>query len=202
MDRLQAMNAPCSRTFSNCPTRTSRVICWPEMSHPILAARRSAVSSCNRIELIPSLFAAGAWFAWLALACAVTWFAVALPAGLRFTLCAAVALAGARAISGFVLLRGPRAVKAIEWNEAGEWFVCLGATATPLPATLSRGSFRLGLRYWVLRFATPVGPRSVLVAEPARTRSDFRRLSRSLNGHLRRGSGHSGPPAVTSRPKV
>jgi hypothetical protein len=152
--------------------------------------------------LTPSLFAASAWFAWLVLACAVTWFAVALPAYVRFALCAALALAGTRAISEFVLLKGPRAVRAIEWNEAGEWFVRLGATSAPLPARLSSGSFRLGLRHWVLRFATPVGLRSALVEEAARAPSAFRRLSRSLDGQLRRGSGHSGPPAVTIRPKV
>jgi len=172
------------------------------MSHPIPAARRSAGSCCNRIELNPSLFAASAWFAWLALACLVTWFAVALPWVVRFAMCATVLVAGVWSLRSFVLLQGPRAVRAIEWNEAGEWSVCLGATLAPHPATLSAGSFRLGLRYWVLRFATPVGPRSVLVEEAAHARHAFRRLSRVLSGELRRGSGRSRRPAVTIRPKV
>jgi hypothetical protein len=172
------------------------------MSHPIPAARRSAGSSCNRIDLIPSLFAASAGFAWLAIACLVTWFAVALPGVVRFALCSAFAAAGVHGLKAFVLLEGPRAVRAIEWNDAAEWTVCLGATLAPQPATLAGGSFRLGLRYWVLRFATPSGTRSVLVEETARAPHAFRRLSRSLDGQKRGGSGRSRRPAVTIRPKV
>jgi len=172
------------------------------MSHPIPARQNCAGTSCNRIDLIPSLFAASAWFAWLVLACVVTWFAVMLPWPARFTICSAVAAAGSFALRAFVLLIGPRAVRAIEWNEAGELTVCLGATLAPHPATLADGSFRLGLRFWVLRFATPLGMRSVLVEEAAGAPLAFRRLSRCLNGHLRRGSGRSRRPAVTIRPKV
>lgn len=173
-----------------------------EMSQPILARRNCAGTSCNRIDLIPSSLAATAWFAWLALACAVTWFAVALPWLARLTLCAAVIGAGLRGVRVFVLLAGPRAVRAIEWNEAGDLAVCLGATLARHPATLSGGSFRLGLRLWILRFATPVGPRSVLVEQAARSPIGFRRLTRCLNRHLRRGSGRSVRPTVTIRPKV
>jgi hypothetical protein len=152
--------------------------------------------------LIPSLFAASAWFAWLALACTVTWFAVTLPWVVRFTICATVAAAGVRGLQAFVLLRGPRAVRAIEWTEAGELFVCLGATLARFPATLANGSFRLGLRIWVLRFETSAGLRSVLVEEAPPAACAFRRLSRCLNGHMRRGSGRYRQPAVTIRPKV
>ena len=172
------------------------------MSHPIPSRQRCADTSCNRIELIPSLFAASAWFAWLLMACAVTWFAVMLPWPARFTMCNAVAASGIYGLRAFVLLKGPRAIRAIEWNEAGELTVCLGATFAPHPATLANGSFRLGLRCWVLRLSTPVGMRSVLVEEAAGASLAFRRLSRCLNGHLRRGSGRSRPPAVTIRPKV
>jgi hypothetical protein len=172
------------------------------MSQPIRARQNCAGTSCDRIELIPSLLAASAWFAWLLLTCTVTWFAVMLPWPVRFTICSAVAAAGFFALRAFVLLNGPRAVRAIEWNEAGELTVCLGATLASHPATLANGSFRLGLRFWVLRFETPVGIRSVLVEEAAGALLAFRRLSRCLNGHLRRGSGRSRRPAVTIRPKV
>jgi hypothetical protein len=70
------------------------------------------------------------------------------------------------------------------------------------PATLASGSFRLGVRFWVLRFATPAGARSVLVQEAARDGRAFRRISRCLDGQLRRGSGRSRQPAVTIPPKV
>ena len=133
--RPQATNAPPSSSFSNCPTRTSRVICWREMSHPIRATPPCAGTSCNRIELIPSRFAARAWFAWLLLACAVT------------VVCRDAAVACAHrhlrapsprqacvALRAFVLLTGPRAVRAIEWDEAGELHRLPGATLAPHPA--------------------------------------------------------------------
>jgi len=171
------------------------------MSHPIPAARRCADSSCNRIDLIPSLLVASAWFAWLALACIATWLsALAWPACVAIG--AAVATAGVRAVRRFVLLKGPHAVRAIEWTESGEFTVCVGTSLARLPATLASGSFRLGVRFWVLRFATPQGVRSVLVQEAARDARAFRRISRCLDGHLRRGSGRSRQPAVTIRPKV
>jgi len=129
-------------------------------------------------------------------------FAVALPWVIRVALAAAVTVFGFQALRTCVLLVGPRAIRAIEWNKGEEWTVCLGATATPWPATLANGSFRLGLRFWVLRFTTPSGTRSVLVEEASGTPHAFRRLSRSLNGQLRRASGRARPPAVTIPPKV
>jgi len=196
------MNAPPSPTFSNCPIPTSRAICSREMSPKIPGAPPCAGTSCNRIDLLPSVHAASAWVAWLSLVVAVCWFGVALPAPLRFSVCVTVAVAGFRGLRAFVLLRGPRAVRAIEWNEEGTLSVCLGATLAPFPADLAQGSFRLGLRFWVLRFNTPVGPRSVLVEEGRHSPWAFRRLSRCLNGQLRRASGRSRRPAVTMPPKV
>jgi hypothetical protein len=152
--------------------------------------------------LIPSRLAAGACLAWLALACGVTWFGVALPTPARAAICAVVALSGFHAVRTFVLLRGPRAVRTIEWTGSGEFFVYLGMSSAPQPALLANGSFRLGVRFWVLRFTTPSGPRAVLVEEAAGGGQAFRRLSRCLIGHIRRGSGRSSRPAVTIRPKV
>jgi hypothetical protein len=127
---------------------------------------------------------------------------VALPWPARVALCVTVIAAGLRGLQAFILLRGPRAVRAIEWTDAGDWSVCLGATLARHPATLSDGSFRLGTRFWVLRFETPVGTRSVLVEEGSREPRAFRRLSRCVGDQLRRGSGRSREPAVTIRPKV
>lgn len=196
------MNALPSPTFSNCPIPTSRVICSREMSPKIPGAPPCAGTSCSRIDLVPSVHAASAWVAWLALLIAACWFAVALPAPVRFAICVTVAVTGFRGLRVFVLLRGPRAVRAIEWNEEGSLSVCLGATLAQCPAELAHGSFRLGLRFWVLRLATPLGPRSVLVEEGRHSPFAFRRLSRCLNGQLRRASGHSRQPAVTMPPKV
>jgi hypothetical protein len=171
------------------------------MSQPIPARQSCAGASCNRIDLVPSVSAACAWIAWLALDCTVIAFSVALPWAIRLGLAAGLVAAGFHALRTCVLLDGPRAVRAIERNE-DEWSVCLGAAAAPHLATLASGSFRLGLRFWVLRFATPVGMRFVLVEEAALAPHAFRRLSRRLNAQMRRASGRSRRPAVTIPPKV
>jgi len=142
------------------------------------------------------------WLAWLTLACLVTWFAVALSWPARIAVCAALATAGIRGVRMFVLLRGPHAIRAIEWTEAGEFFVCLGDSVARQPATLANGSFRLGVQIWLLHFTTPTGARAALVAASVRDPQSFRRLSRHLEQHLRWGSGRSPRPAVTIRPKV
>jgi hypothetical protein len=142
------------------------------------------------------------WFAWLALAGCVTLFAVALPWPARIAICIAFIAPGVHCIRSFVLLKGPDAVRAIEWSEEGEFGVWLGPAFTRYPATLATGSFRLGREVWVLRFSTPLGPRPVLVAGAVQDTRPFRRLSRSLSGHLRRASGRRHRPAVTIQPKV
>jgi len=128
--------------------------------------------------------------------------AVALPWSSRIAICLAVLLPGIRCVRSFVLLAGAQAVRAIEWSEAGEFGVRLGCGLIPQPATLAAGSFRLGVRCWVLRFVTPVGLRPVLIAGGVQDAERFRRLSRCLTTHLRRASGRGGGPAVTIRPKV
>ncbi len=93
-------------------------------------------------------------------------------------------------------------MRAIEWSEEGEFGVRLGPQLTPHPATLAKGSFRLGVQLWVLRFMTPVGLRPVLIAGGVQDAQRFRRLSRCLTKHLRRASGRGAGPTVTIRPKV
>jgi hypothetical protein len=171
------------------------------MSHPILATRRCA-APCSRIDLRPSRAAAVIGFAWLVIACAVTAFAVALPWAARAAICLAVAVPGVLSIRSFVMLRGPKAVRGIEWSEEGEFAVLLGSARVRHAATLGAGSFRLGLEAWVLRFVTPVGGRPVLIAARVHDIRAFRRLSRCLNTALRRASGRRSRPAVTIQPKV
>ena len=119
----------------------------------------------NRIDLMPSRFAAAALVRmarrW---SCAVILFAVALPWPARIALCLASRYCGVRCIRSFVLLAGPRAVRAIEWSEAGEFGVCLGPQLHAASGHCWPGSFRLGVRIWVLRFMTPAGLCPVLIA--------------------------------------
>jgi len=142
------------------------------------------------------------WSAWLALACAVTAFAVALSWPVRAAACVAVAASGIRSVRSFVMLRGAKAVRAIEWSEEGEFAVLLGPGFARHAATLAAGSFRLGVGAWVLRFKTPGGTHPVLVAARVHDVRAFRRLSRCLNTSLRRASGRGSRPAVTIQPKV
>jgi hypothetical protein len=157
---------------------------------------------CSRLDLIPSRFAAVLWFAWLALVCAATLFAVALPWPVRVAICIAIVVPGIRCIREFVLLEGPRAVRAIEWTEEGAFAVRLGPELTAHPATLAAGSFRLGVQLWVLRFMTPMGLCPVLITGGAQDARPFRRLTRCLTMHLRRAPGRGTAPTVTIRPKV
>jgi hypothetical protein len=142
------------------------------------------------------------WFAWLALAGGVSLFAVALPWVARLAICLSIVVPGIESVRRFVLLKGSRAVRAIEWTEDGEFAVRLGANLNRVPASLGGGSFRLGLRFWVLRFVTPLGHCPVLVANDVRNTRSFRRLSLCLNRSLRAASGRGSRPAVTIRPKV
>lgn len=129
-------------------------------------------------------------------------FAVALPWVARLAICFFIVVPGVGCVRRFVLLKGSRAVRAIEWTEDGEFTVRLGPKLDRFPASLGNGSFRLGLRFWVLRFVTPLGHCPVLVADDARNTRVFRRLSRCLNRSLRAASGRSSRPAVTIQPKV
>lgn len=171
------------------------------MSQPI-PDTQPCVASCSRIDLAPSHFAAVLWFAWLTLVCVVLLFGVVLPWPLRLALCVVVVVPGIHCIRSFVLLGGSRAVRAIEWSDLGEFVVHLGPGLTRHPATLGVGSFRLGVQLWVLRFTTPVGPRTVLIAGGMQEPRAFRRLSRCLTAYLGRASGRGTAPAVTIRPKV
>jgi len=171
------------------------------MSHPIPGTPR-CVAYSSRIDLTPSRIAAAIWITWLALVCAVVLSAADLPWWVRVALCPAVLFPGIHCVRSFVLLAGPEAIRVIEWSEEGEFRLRLGPGLVAQPAMLAAGSFRLGVKCWVLRFMTPAGLRPVLIAGGIQEPERFRRLSRCLTMHLRRASGRSGGAAVTIRPKV
>ena len=89
---------------------------------------------------------------------------------------------------------------AIEWSEEGESGVRLGPQLTPHPATLAAGSFRLGVRYWVLRFMTPAGCGRYLSQAAFRTTRVSAPVG-CLTTHLRRASGARGAPLLPSGPR-
>ena len=158
------------------------------MSQTIRATPRSAGFSSSRIDLLPSRRAAAVWFAWLALVCAVTSCAVDLPVPVRMAFCVLVATSGIRTVRSFVMLRGTRGVRAIEWT-GSTLTIRVGPERRPLAATLSGKSFRPGRQWLALTFETPAGRRRVLVDGRCQDSRAFRRLCRVFSRRLKGGSG-------------
>ncbi len=91
----------------------------------------------------------------------------------------------------FVLLRGRKAVRRVEWTGQGEYHLGLGPGRRRVAARLLRHQ-RLGLGLWTLEFLTPEGCCRVLVDTGLQPPNRVRRLGRAL----RRGD------LLPSRPKV
>src|SRR5690349_16652277 len=124
------------------------------MSPKTHTRRRSAATSCSRIEFVPSRRAAAIWLGWLALS---GWLAsqARLPWQLRVLIILLVLAIAGRTLWSYVCLRGARAVRALEWS-AGEqtlYYVCLGPAGRRLPA-IPDGCRRYGEAFWLLRFRT------------------------------------------------
>jgi hypothetical protein len=152
------------------------------MSPTIRARRRSAAASCGRIDFVASRLVATAWIGWLVCAVLVT-LAVDLAWALRLAVAIWVAAAGSRAVWRYVLLRGPLAVRALEWREAGgapEFHLWLGEPGRRLPA-IPQACLRYGVFVWLLRFKTPEGTRQLLVNTDCQDPAALRRLSRRLD---------------------
>jgi hypothetical protein len=115
--------------------------------------------------------------------------AVELPWSLRLTLCLALIGVNLRAIAQAVLLRGPRAIRWIEWEPDGRLRIGPALAGESPEASLGPGAFRLGIAFFVLWFNTPRGLRGVLIDGGLQEPSAFRRLSRGLK-------------LIPSRPKV
>jgi hypothetical protein len=158
------------------------------MSQTIRATPRSAERSSTRIELLPSRRAAFAWFAWLFVVCAITLCAVALPWPVRVSICMVAGLAGLRTMRSFVLLRGRRGVRAIEWT-GDALTIQVGPQRRPIAATWNCESFRPGRQWLALAFDTPSGRRHVLIDGRYQDIRAFRRLCREFSRRSKRSSG-------------
>jgi hypothetical protein len=110
-------------------------------------------------------------------------------------------------LRSFVLLRGPRALRALEWNE--EFFVWRGhpgqgGRQLPAVPTLFR---RYGASLWVLGFETVEGRCGLLLDTARQDPRSLRRLARRLDRGFGPGpgepaSGKPGEKLLASRPKV
>jgi hypothetical protein len=128
------------------------------------------------------------WLAWLTIVCASI-LAVDLPWPVRLALSVVLILVNLRALAQAVLLRGPRAIRWIEWQPDGQLRIGPALAGEPEEASLRPGAFRLGIAFFVLWFTTPRGVRGVLIDGGLQEPAAFRRLSRSLK-------------LLPSRPKV
>jgi hypothetical protein len=135
---------------------------------------------------------AAAWLLWLLVCLAMVAGAVALPATPRVVFGLVLFAANIPAIRGAVLLRGPRAIRVLEWDEEGRFRVRLAGDRETRTATLHPASLRLGIAFLVLRFSTRAGSRVVLIDGGLQDPVAFRRLSRRLSRAM----------LIPSRPKV
>ena len=147
------------------------------MSPTIPDTPHCAARSCARIDHHPSPRLAFAGFAWVVVACGFTLSAtVALP--VRIVICIAVATAGIRGIARFVLLRGERAVRALEWEAAGEMWQFTAGGARRDAASVAPGTFRLGPAILALRLESARGVHTVLIDGRLHDPAAYRALCR------------------------
>jgi hypothetical protein len=114
----------------------------------------------------------------MVVACMVTWVGVALPAGVRFAICATLVLVGVRAIRRFAWLRGSRAVRALDWS-GSSWRLELGHKRRSVAAALIDDGIRAGAWY-ILRFRSVEGTHPVYLDGRCQDDRAFRRLCRRL----------------------
>jgi hypothetical protein len=151
------------------------------MSPKIRTRRRSAAASCNRIDFVPSRRAAVAWLAWLGMAGVLT-VQTALSWPLRLAIMGLVVSIAGPTLWSYVLLRGPRALRALEWvaGEQGACHVFVGRAGRRL-AAVPEGCVRYG-GLWLLRFRTDEGLFHLLVDTGRQDPRALRRLGRRLFG--------------------
>lgn len=104
-----------------------------------------------------------------------------LPWILRGLLAAMVVAFGGASLWRYVLLRGPRSLRALEWSvDEPTYGLWLGQSGRRLPACAD-GCRRYGAGVWLLRFQTREGVVGALVDARCQDPRAIRRLSRQLS---------------------
>jgi hypothetical protein len=117
---------------------------------------------------------------WLAACLGALAVGVAWPQTARIALGLILVATNAGAMRRGVLLRGPRAIRRLEWDEAGRFRIWPADPTAGWPGVLRPASFRLGIACLMLWFSTPAGHRWVLIDGRAQDPIAFRRLARLL----------------------
>jgi hypothetical protein len=122
-----------------------------------------------------------------------------LPAFLRLSIAVVVIASAGHTLASHVLLRGPRALRAVEWSggESDTYFICIGAAGRRLAGT-PEGCQRYGEALWLLRFRTREGVFQLLVETGRQDQRALRRLGRRIFASGGSGSGRSGRAAASS----
>jgi len=154
----------------------------PEMSRPIPARRHCAARCCRRIDLKPSRRAAWIVCGWLCAVVGTLLAAVDLPLPVRIAICVCIATAGWVSLQSVFLLRGPKSVRALLWNDKGQIHALPGSGETEYPVTVRAESFRLGRQGLLLWLDTVESTRVVFIDSKSQEIRAFRRLCRLLNG--------------------
>lgn len=115
---------------------------------------------------------------WLGIVCVMVLLAVDLPLPARVIICALILWPGLAALRRVLLLRGPRAVRWLEWSAEG-WSAGLGPGSHGTRVELAPGSFRTGI-VLVLWLRDCDRTYAVCIDAGAQETRAFRRLCRRL----------------------
>jgi len=106
---------------------------------------------------------------------------VDLPLPARIVICVAIATTGIVAIRRVFLLRGAGCLQALSWSAQEPEFTARAEDGGPeIPATLVRGSFRLGSSYLLLWLRTCSRLHAVFIDGNRQQVHEFRGLCRRL----------------------
>lgn len=154
---------------------------------PTIPVLPDCAGQCSgRIELIPSLRAAGLAGAWLLAVCLATLLGVDLPLPARIAICVGLASSGWIAIRRVCLLNGSNAVRAIAWQSDGQMLAWFGSSRRESAVTLAPGSFRLGCGAFILWLESCDGVHVVVIDGGNQDFHAIRRLAGRLNRDPRR----------------
>jgi hypothetical protein len=122
-----------------------------------------------------------------------------LPWWLRLSIATLSIGAAGRTLWSYVLFKGPRALRALEWSgrDPDTYYVCVGSARRRLVAQPD-GCRRYGKALWLLRFRTGEGVFQVLIETRRQDPRAIRRLGRRIFGPAGSDAGRSGRVAASS----
>lgn len=107
-----------------------------------------------------------------------------IPGFFKATVATLIAVSGVGSLRRCVYLRGPHALRALEWpGEENMYFVHLGSVGGRRLAAIPDDCRQYGIRWWLLRFMTAEGVVQLLVDTRLQDQQALRSLARRLFHH-------------------